>query len=63
MWPDIYPTEMVLVWIYTRLSTVIARGDLRIAVLKGGTIVESGTFEELIESKGAFHRLVKQQLT
>ena len=44
-----------------RLSTV-KEAD-RIAVLKGGKIVESGTFEELIESKGAFHKLVKQQLT
>lgn len=44
-----------------RLSTV-KEAD-RIAVLKGGTIVESGTFEDLIKSQGAFHKLVKQQLT
>ena len=44
-----------------RLSTV-KEAD-RIAVLKGGTIVESGTFEDLIESQAAFHKLVKQQLT
>mmetsp|Transcript_4747 Transcript_4747/g.9311 ORF Transcript_4747/g.9311 Transcript_4747/m.9311 type:complete len:693 (+) Transcript_4747:206-2284(+) len=44
-----------------RLST-IKEAD-RIAVLKGGEIVETGTFHELIESEGAFHRLVKQQLT
>jgi len=44
-----------------RLSTI--READRIAVLKGGEIVEVGTFDELISSKGAFHRLVKQQLT
>ena len=44
-----------------RLST-IKEAD-RIAVLKGGVIVETGTFEELIQSKGTFHRLVEQQLT
>ena len=35
----------------------------RIAVLKGGVIVETGTFDELIRSKATFHRLVEQQLT
>jgi len=44
-----------------RLST-IKEAD-RIAVLKGGVIVETGTFDELIRSKGTFHRLVEQQLT
>ena len=44
-----------------RLSTI--READRIAVLKGGEIVENGTFDELIQSKGAFYRLVKQQLT
>eukprot|EP00584_Thalassiosira_punctigera_P024287 CAMPEP_0172568636 /NCGR_PEP_ID=MMETSP1067-20121228/120591_1 /TAXON_ID=265564 ORGANISM="Thalassiosira punctigera, Strain Tpunct2005C2" /NCGR_SAMPLE_ID=MMETSP1067 /ASSEMBLY_ACC=CAM_ASM_000444 /LENGTH=419 /DNA_ID=CAMNT_0013360283 /DNA_START=53 /DNA_END=1312 /DNA_ORIENTATION=- len=44
-----------------RLSTV-KEAD-RIAVLKGGRIVETGTFRELVESEGTFHRLVKQQLT
>lgn len=44
-----------------RLST-IKEAD-RIAVLKGGTIVETGTFDDLIRSKGTFHRLVEQQLT
>jgi ATP-binding cassette subfamily B protein len=43
-----------------RLST-IKEAD-RIAVLKGGVIVETGTFDELIQSKGTFHRLVEQQL-
>ena len=45
-----------------RLST-IKEADL-IAVLKGGVVVETGTFEELTRSKGsAFHNLVEQQLT
>jgi ABC-type multidrug transport system fused ATPase/permease subunit len=44
-----------------RLST-IKEAD-RIAVLKGGVIVETGTFDELIRSKGTFHKLVEQQLT
>jgi ABC-type multidrug transport system fused ATPase/permease subunit len=44
-----------------RLSTI--READRIAVLKGGVIVETGTFDELIRSKGTFHRLVEQQLT
>ena len=44
-----------------RLSTI--READRIAVLKGGKIVETGTFHELIGSEGSFHRLVKQQLT
>ena len=44
-----------------RLSTI--READQIAVLKDGEIVETGTYNELIGSKGAFHRLVKQQLT
>ena len=43
-----------------RLSTI--KDADRIAVLNGGRIVESGTFDALIQSKGAFHRLVEQQL-
>lgn len=43
-----------------RLST-IKEAD-RIAVLKGGEVVETGTFEELVRSKGAFHKLVAKQL-
>jgi ATP-binding cassette subfamily B protein len=44
-----------------RLSTI--READRIAVLQDGVIVETGTFNELIRSKGTFHRLVEQQLT
>lgn len=44
-----------------RLST-IKEAD-RIAVLNDGRIVETGTFDQLIQSKGIFHKLVEQQLT
>ena len=44
-----------------RLST-IREADL-VAVLKGGEIVETGTFDELIRKEGVFHKLVEQQLT
>ena len=44
-----------------RVST-IKEAD-RIALLKDGKIMETGTFEGLIRSKGRFHRLVEQQLT
>jgi ABC-type multidrug transport system fused ATPase/permease subunit len=44
-----------------RLSTI--KESDRIAMLKGGTVVEVGTFAELVESKGDFHKLVVQQLT
>ena len=42
-----------------RLST-IRRCD-RILVLDGGTIIEEGTYEELIEKKGFFADLVERQ--
>ena len=44
-----------------RLST-IREADL-VAVLKGGEIVETGTFDELIRKEGVFHKLVERQLT
>jgi ABC-type multidrug transport system fused ATPase/permease subunit len=43
-----------------RLSTI--KESDRIAMLKGGQVVEFGTFEELVEAKGPFHKLVVQQL-
>ena len=43
-----------------RLST-IKEAD-RIAVLKDGRIVETGTFDQLVQSRGIFHKLVEQQL-
>jgi len=44
-----------------RLSTI--KESDRIAVLKGGLVVEIGSFNELIESKGIFYKLVSKQLT
>jgi ATP-binding cassette subfamily C protein len=43
-----------------RLST-IAKAD-RIYVLEGGVVVELGTFEELMDSRGIFWRLARRQL-
>ena len=43
-----------------RLSTI--KESDKIAMLKGGCVVEFGTFEELIDAKGHFHKLVQQQL-
>jgi ABC-type multidrug transport system fused ATPase/permease subunit len=31
-------------------------------MLKGGRVVEIGTFDQLIEARGPFYRLVEQQL-
>lgn len=42
-----------------RLSTV-KRAD-RIIVLANGTITESGTHEQLIETRGVYHRMVQIQ--
>ena len=44
-----------------RLSTI--READKIAVLQGGEVVETGTFEALIKSKGPFHKLVQKQLS
>ena len=44
-----------------RLSTI--READRIAVLHCGVVVEFGTFEDLIKSKGKFYKLVEQQIT
>jgi len=44
-----------------RLSTI--KESDRIAVLKGGRVAEIGSFNELIESKGIFYKLVSKQLT
>lgn len=42
-----------------RLST-IQNADI-IAVIDGGQIVETGTHQELMTSKGAYYRLIKYQ--
>jgi ATP-binding cassette subfamily B protein len=43
-----------------RLSTV--RNADKIVVLEGGRIIETGNHRELVESKGAYYNLVKNQL-
>jgi NHLM bacteriocin system ABC transporter ATP-binding protein len=43
-----------------RLSTI--RGADRIVVLENGRIAETGTYNELVKSDGAFRRLVQRQL-
>ncbi len=43
-----------------RLSTV--RNADKIVVLEGGRIIETGNHQELVESKGAYYNLVKNQL-
>ena len=43
-----------------RLSTV--RDADKIVVLDNGRIIETGTHESLIESRGAYYNLVKNQL-
>lgn len=43
-----------------RLSTV--RNADKIIVLEGGRIIETGNHQELVESKGAYYNLVKNQL-
>jgi NHLM bacteriocin system ABC transporter ATP-binding protein len=43
-----------------RLSTI--RSADRIVVLEDGRLAESGTYDELLDRKGAFYRLVQRQL-
>jgi ATP-binding cassette subfamily C protein len=43
-----------------RLSTII-KCD-RIIVLDGGTVVEQGTYEELMDNKGLFYELASRQI-
>ena len=43
-----------------RLSTV--RNADKIVVLEGGRIIETGNHRELVESRGAYYNLVKNQL-
>jgi ATP-binding cassette subfamily B protein len=43
-----------------RLSTV--RNADMIVVLDHGTVQESGTHQELVQNKGAYYRLIRDQL-
>jgi len=51
--------QKTIILVAHRISTV--RNSDRIFVLKDGTIVEEGTYEELYESNGEFKRMVDRQ--
>ena len=51
--------EMTIIIIAHRLSTI--RMCDRIYVLDKGEIIESGTHEELVNMKGKYYRLLKEQ--
>ena len=53
-------TDATRVMIAHRLSTVIDCD--RIIVLGDGNIAEEGTFDELMQKKGAFYSMAKRQL-
>ena len=53
--------DRTVISIAHRLSTI--RSADRIAVLEGGKIAESGSFEELVNRDGAFRDLMRRQLT
>jgi len=53
--------SMTRIAIAHRLSTI--RHADRIYVIDQGTVVESGTFDELVAADGAFARLARRQLT
>ncbi|MFD0697308.1 peptidase domain-containing ABC transporter [Paenibacillus sp. GCM10027628] len=57
---DLILKDRTTILIAHRLSTV--RKADRIVVLDQGTIVESGTHEELLELRGLYHHLIHQQL-
>lgn len=38
------------------------RGREQVAVIEGGTVVEQGSHEQLLEAKGVYAALVKRQL-
>ena len=57
----VFQTKATVLMVAHRLSTV--KNCDRIVVLDGGKIVEQGTFEELMEMKGTFARLVEKQLS
>ncbi|MBN2666312.1 MAG: ATP-binding cassette domain-containing protein, partial [Bacteroidales bacterium] len=56
---DFFSNKTVII-VAHRLSTV--RNSDKIVVLEGGRIIEIGNHQELVESKGAYYNLVKNQL-
>ena len=57
---DVFYRGRTVVVVAHRLSTV--RNADRIIVLDGGRVVETGNHDSLIERKGAYYNLVKNQL-
>lgn len=55
-----HETQRTIISIAHRLSTI--RHSARIAVVENGSIVQTGTFEELRATEGPFHELMKTQL-
>ena len=51
--------KKTIIAIAHRLSTI--RTCRRICMLQGGRIVEEGTYDELMEQRGAFYELVRRQ--
>ncbi len=56
---SVYEENCTVLMVAHRLSTV--RDCDRIIVLKDGTISEQGTFDELMDRKGAFYELMRRQ--
>lgn len=53
--------EATIVTVAHRLSTI--REYDRIVVMEAGTVIEAGTYEELIARKGAFYRLANEDVS
>lgn len=54
-------TQITIIVIAHRLSTVI--GAQKIYVMKSGEVVQTGTHESLIETKGYYFELISKQIT
>lgn len=52
--------QMTIVVIAHRLSTI--RNADNIVVMSKGSIIEQGTHDDLIATRGAYHKLVERQL-